>query len=59
MRPILNFGNMIAALDFALNTRRKRHVVGGALLSVALLFGGLALTAMTAQNEDTEEDTDE
>ncbi len=42
-----NFEAIVGILDFTLNTKRKRHIVGGMLLSVSLLFGGLALTAMT------------
>lgn len=49
------FENLIAVLDFTLDSKRKRHLVGGILLSVSMLFGGLALTAMTLKNEETEE----
>ena len=41
----------IIMLDYALNTRRKRHIVGGALMSVALLFGGLSCTILTIKME--------
>ena len=41
-----SFGNFISMLDYVLNTKRKRHITGGVLLSVSLLFGGLALTAI-------------
>ena len=47
---------IISMLDYSLNTRRKRHIVGGVLMSVSLLFGGLAVTIMTLK---TEERTDE
>lgn len=43
-------------LDNTLNTRTKRHIVGGVLLSVSLLFGGLALTIMTLKTEENERD---
>jgi hypothetical protein len=33
-----------------LDTKRKRHVIGGILLSAAFLFGGLAVTAMTIKD---------
>lgn len=39
-------------LDQSLDTKKKRHIVGGVLLSVSLLFGGLALTIMTIQAEE-------
>lgn len=45
---------IIAAIDDILNTSRKRHIMGGMLLSVSLLFGGLALTTMTIRNEEEE-----
>jgi hypothetical protein len=44
-------------LDFVLDSKRKRHITGGILLSASLLFGGLALTVMTINNN--EEDTNE
>lgn len=39
-------------LDHALNTKAKRHIAGGVLLSVSLLFGGLAITIMTLKTEE-------
>lgn len=42
---------MISVLDYSLNTKRKRHIIGGILMSVSLLFGGLAFTAMTLKSE--------
>lgn len=39
-------------LDYSLNTRRKRHLAGGILLSISFLFGGLALTIMTVKTEE-------
>lgn len=39
--------NIVTLLDITLDTKRKRHIVGGILLSISLLFGGLALTTMT------------
>lgn len=42
---------VISMLDYSLDTKRKRHIVGGALLSISLFFGGLAFTAMTLKTE--------
>lgn len=42
-------------LDYVLDTNRKRHIAGGILLSVSLLFGGLALTVMTIKAEEEPE----
>lgn len=51
--------DLLFALDRALNTRRKRHMAGGILLSVSLFFGGLAITILTTktEEEDYEQDT--
>lgn len=46
------FDRWINMLDYVLDTDRKRHITGGILLSVSLLFGGLALTVMTIKNEE-------
>lgn len=51
-----SFEAIISMLDFTLDSKRKRHIVGGILLSVSMLFGGLALTAMTLKTEKSEED---
>lgn len=48
---------LLSMLDYSLNTRRKRHITGGILMSVSLLFGGLAITIMTIK--DNEEDESE
>lgn len=47
------FDYIIAMLEQTLGTRAKRHIMGGALISVSLLFGGLALTVMTLKTEDS------
>ena len=43
-------------LDYLTDTKRKRHMVGGILMSVSLFFGGLAFTMMTIKGEDDESD---
>ncbi len=45
----------ISTMDYVLNSKRKRHIMGGILLSASLLFGGLALTVMTINEEDDDE----
>lgn len=47
---------LISMLDFTLDTKRRRHIVGGILLSVSMLFGGLALTTMTLKTEEKEDE---
>lgn len=46
------FADVLSTLDRTLNTRNRRHLTGGILLSVSLLFGGLAFTVMTIKNEE-------
>ena len=46
--------DLVEMLDHALNTKTKRHITGGVLLSISLLFGGLAITIMTLKTEDIE-----
>ena len=46
---------IIAMLERTLGTRAKKHIMGGALISVSLLFGGLALTVMTLKTEEKDE----
>jgi hypothetical protein len=41
----------IFSLDNMLDTKRKRHIIGGILLSASALFGGLAVTVLTIKNE--------
>jgi hypothetical protein len=43
---------VLSVIDYSLNTRRKRHIAGGILMSVALLFGGLAVTVMSLKTEE-------
>lgn len=49
-------GEIVSMLDYALNTKTKRHIAGGVLMSISLLFGGLAVTIITLKYE---EDKDE
>lgn len=53
-----NFDVVLSMLDVAIDSKRKRHIAGGILLSVSLLFGGLAFTVMTIQSETEEEEED-
>lgn len=46
---------LISMLDYSLNTRRKRHIAGGVLMSISLLFGGLAVTIMTLKSGEEDE----
>ena len=44
----------ISMVDAMLNSRRKRHIIGGILLSASMLFGGLAITVITTKPEEEE-----
>lgn len=48
--------NVISILDYVLDTKRKRHITGGILLSVSMLFGGLAFTVMSIKNDKENDD---
>lgn len=52
-------GHIINMIDHILDTKKKRHLAGGILMSVSLLFGGLAITVLTVKSEDEEGDNDE
>ena len=43
--------NVLSAIDYSLNTKKKRHIIGGVLMSISLLFGGLAFTVITIKTE--------
>lgn len=44
-------GHTLSILDYVLDTPKKRHIAGGILLSLSMLFTGLALTVMTIRND--------
>lgn len=43
---------MLYTLERAVSTKKKRHIVGGILMSISLLFCGLTFTVMTLKTED-------
>ena len=56
----MDISRIIHTIDRMLDTKRKRHIVGGMLLSISMLFGGLAITTMTLKESyDSEEEQDE
>lgn len=42
---------VLSAMDHILNTKRKRHIAGGVLMSLSMLFGGLAVTVLTLKQD--------
>ena len=45
---------LLEVFDEVLDTRTKRHTIGGILMSISLFFGGLAVTVITLNKEDEE-----
>lgn len=48
-------GRLLLLLDHTLDSKKKRHLTGGILISMSLLFGGLAITVMTLNLSNEEE----
>lgn len=46
--------HIISSIDSMLNTKRKRHIMGGILLSASLLFSGFAITVMTIKHDEND-----
>lgn len=44
--------DILSLLDYTFNTKKRRHIVGGMLLSVSMLFGGLAFTVITLREDE-------
>lgn len=49
------FETFIYMIDNILDTKRKRHITGGLLISASMLFCGLAFTVMTIKEDEYEE----
>lgn len=43
---------IMASLEYLLANKRKRHIMGGILMSTSLLFAGLAVTIITLKIEE-------
>ena len=46
-------------MDYVLNTKRKKHITGGILMSMSLLFAGLAVTVLSLKTENKEDDDEQ
>lgn len=56
--PMLeNFDSLIEILDYSLSSKRRRHIAGGILLSISLLFGGLAFTIVSMKEGEEQNET--
>lgn len=47
------------SLEYLLNNRKKRHIIGGVLLSASLMFAGLAITVVTLKLDKEKGENDE
>ena len=47
---------ILSMLDESLGTKKKRHIAGGVLLSISVLFGGLAFTVITLRSEEVDDE---
>jgi hypothetical protein len=47
---------IISMLDHSLGTSKKRHIVGGVLMSISLLFGGLAVTVVSFKEKEIKDE---
>lgn len=47
-------GKVINMIDQSLNTKERRHLVGGILMSVSMLFGGLSITVLSLRGDRTD-----
>ena len=42
----------VSTIEHVLSTKKKRHIIGGVLLSASIFFGGLAITVLTTKIEE-------
>ena len=47
---------VIASLEYLLSNKKKRHIMGGILMSASLLFAGLAFTVIALKTENKEDE---
>lgn len=46
----------LTMLEYSLNTNRKKHIAGGILMSISVLFGGLAFTVISLKTQEEEDE---
>lgn len=46
---------LLSTIEHLISTKRKRHIIAGALLSAALFAGGLAATVLSVKIEEKDE----
>lgn len=45
---------LLATIEHLISTKRRRHILAGALMSIALFAGGLAGTVLSIKVDETE-----
>lgn len=50
---------LIATLEHLVSTPKKKHIVGGILLSASIFLGGLALTVMSTKIEENIDESED
>lgn len=50
---------VMASLEYLLNNKKKRHIMGGILMSASLLFAGLAVTIITMKQEENKDENEQ
>lgn len=50
---------IMASLEYLLNNKKKRHIMGGVLMSASLLFAGLAVTIVTLKYEENKDENEQ
>lgn len=46
---------LLLTIEHLVSTKKKRHIVGGILLSTSIFLGGLALTVLSTKSETEDE----
>lgn len=49
---------LLETFEHLVATKKKRHIVGGILLSTSLFLGGLALTVMSSRDEGVNDESE-
>lgn len=47
----------ISSIDYLLDSKRRKHIAGGILLSMSLLFAGLAITVISLKTEESKHES--
>ena len=47
---------LLSTIEHLISTKRRRHIVAGALLSAALFAGGLAATVLSIKIDERDEE---